>query len=367
MRSLGRMISILILLVNIVFAALMILSAYSSYISPEKYPLISCSGLAFPLFLLLNIGFLLFWCIFRYKFALVSVITIILCVPQIRIYVPFNFHSEDLPSRRIKVLSYNVMAFNNMEMTNGENSILQYLAKSNADIICLQEYASSSTEGKFVNDTYINDMMRSYPYRDVTLIGVGDSGNRMALFSRFPILSSRRVAYKSDYNGSVCYELAVEGDTVTLINNHLESNKLTLKDRQNYLNLLDSLKSETARANKRSLLRKFTDASVKRAGQARAIADAIDRSPHKSVIVCGDFNDGPLSYAHHIIAQKMNDAFVQSGRGFGISYNRSRFYFRIDNILVSHNMKSYNCVVDRSIKDSDHYPIWCYISIKSPS
>ena len=30
-------------------------------------------------------------------------------------------------------------------------------------------------------------------------------------------------------------------------------------------------------------------------------------------------------------------------------------------ILISPNQKASNCTVDRSIKDSDHYPIWCYI------
>ena len=62
------------------------------------------------------------------------------------------------------------------------------------------------------------------------------------------------------------------------------------------------------------------------------------------------------------IAQDLDDAFTQSGRGLGISYNQNRFYFRIDNILTSKNLRAYNCTVDRSIKESDHYPIWCYIT-----
>ncbi|MEG2150049.1 MAG: endonuclease, partial [Bacteroidaceae bacterium] len=57
-------------------------------------------------------------------------------------------------------------------------------------------------------------------------------------------------------------------------------------------------------------------------------------------------------------------AFTQSGQGLGISYNQNKFYFKIDNILLSKNLKSYNCTVDNVIKDSDHYPIWCYIGKK---
>ena len=70
----------------------------------------------------------------------------------------------------------------------------------------------------------------------------------------------------------------------------------------------------------------------------------------------------PISYTHRVIAQNLNDAFTQSGRGLGVSYNQNKFYFRIDNILISKNLQSYNCTVDQSIKESDHYPIWCYIA-----
>ena len=70
---------------------------------------------------------------------------------------------------------------------------------------------------------------------------------------------------------------------------------------------------------------------------------------------------GGVLYAR-TIAQDLDDAFTQSGRGLGISYNQNRFYFRIDNILTSKNLRAYNCTVDRSIKESDHYPIWCYIT-----
>lgn len=27
-------------------------------------------------------------------------------------------------------------------------------------------------------------------------------------------------------------------------------------------------------------------------------------------------------------------------------------------------MKTYNCTVDKTIKDSDHYPVWCYVTMQ---
>lgn len=365
MAHIRSILAFVILLVNFLAAFAFLLSAYSPYISPEKYPMLSCAGLVFPVLLVANICFIFFWIIFHYKFGFVSLTALLIGIPQIRTYFPMNLHSKDVPSARIKLLSYNVMSFNNMEKVNGENSILQYMARSNADIICLQEYGTSHSTGKYVNEAYIQEMMKNYPYKDVTVVGDKNSGNKLALFSRFPVLSARRISYQSSYNGSVCYELAVNGDTLTLVNNHLESNKLTLKDREKYEGFLDSFKTGNVRSQNRSLLHKFADASVLRAKQARVIAQTIAESSHKSIIVCGDFNDSPLSYAHQILTRSLKDAFTQSGWGLGVSFNRNKFFFRIDNILISKNLQSYNCTVDRSIKSSDHYPIWCYIAYKS--
>ena len=84
----------------------------------------------------------------------------------------------------------------------------------------------------------------------------------------------------------------------------------------------------------------------------------------KPVIVCGDFNDTPVSYTHHAFNQILKDAFVEAGNGLGISYNRNRMYVRIDHILTSKDMEVHDCQVDKSIKASDHYPIWCHVSLK---
>lgn len=126
--------------------------------------------------------------------------------------------------------------------------------------------------------------------------------------------------------------------------------------------MLKDPQKEKVKSGARLLVRKLAEASAIRAPQADSIAKAIARSKHPYIIVCGDFNDTPISYAHRVISQDMDDAFTQSGCGLGISYNQNKFYFRIDNILVSPNLQSFNCTVDRSIKESDHYPIWCYIA-----
>ena len=74
--------------------------------------------------------------------------------------------------------------------------------------------------------------LKAYPYHRINTVGSGKGHtNKIACYSKFPILSSRILDYPSEYNGSVLYEIKIGEDTVTLINNHLESNKLTKADK----------------------------------------------------------------------------------------------------------------------------------------
>ena len=100
---------------------------------------------------------------------------------------------------------------------------------------------------------------------------------------------------------------------------------------------------------------------VIRAPQADSVAQAIEENRSRYMLVCGDFNDSPISYAHHKIGRGMTDAFSAAGTGFGFSYNQNRFYFRIDHIFSTPAFRVVKCEVDRSIKASDHYPIWCLL------
>ena len=359
MEHFGKFVLFLILAINAFTVGMLILTAYSPYFDPRVHPLASCMGIIFPIFLAINVCFLIFWLIINYRFAVIPLVGLLICFPQIRTYIPMNFKTKSVPEGSIKLLSYNVMSFSNLKKKNGKNPILTYLANSNADIICLQEY-NAVEKKKYVTEEDIKKALKDYPYYSVR--SHGGSEVQLACFSKFPILSAHPINYESDYNGSMRYVLKVNEDTVTLINNHLESNKLTKEDRGIYEDMIKGPNAKKVKSGLRQLVGKFADASALRAAQVDSVAKVIANSEYPTVIACGDFNDVSISYTHRILTQKMDDAFTQSGRGIGVSYNQNKFYFRIDNILISPNLKAYNCTVDRSIKASDHYPIWCYIS-----
>lgn len=360
MKYISKVLGWLLLGVNILCALIMLFCAYSPYLNPIKHPILSCSGLAFPIMLAINILFLLFWLIIYRRYALLSSIAMLCCIQAIWTCCPLNFFQKEAPEGSIKFLSYNVMAFNMDKPHTKENpnEIIEYLQQSDADIICLQEYIT----GANLKKKEIDRALSAYPYKHFYKIANGING--LGCYSRYPILSATPVDYQSKANGSMVYVLKVKDDTLTIINNHLESNKLTLDDRTTYMEMIKEPEADKVKEGSKRLISKLADAVPIRAAQADTIARIIRNRTTPSIIVCGDFNTSPFSYAHRIIANGLHDAFTQSGCGFGVSYNKNGFYFRIDHILISPDLRSYQCTVDKSIKHSDHYPIWCYISKK---
>lgn len=114
---------------------------------------------------------------------------------------------------------------------------------------------------------------------------------------------------------------------------------------------------------KGSLQQKLGTAFQIRAGQAETVAKEIKEAKGEYVLVCGDFNDTPISYAHRTIQGNLVDAFAASGRGLGISYNQNKFWFRIDNILALFQYQVLSLHGGQSTL-FDHYPMWCYITLE---
>ena len=354
--------------INAVCMAAFLLSAYSPYIHPAEHPLRSCLGLAFPVFLLVNICFLLFWLtVRRYRLALLPLAGLLLTYPQIRTYLPLNFHTDHLPEGSLKILSYNVMGFDKLLKDGSENlnPILGYIKRQDADIVCLQEFRySTNGDPAQLSEEDICSVLKEYPY--YAHGGSRKSGRmNLAVFSRFPILSSSNVDYGESMNASMLHELLIGSDTLTLVNNHLESNKLTKADKALYEEIIKDPNKNTVSAGGRTLLRKLAEAGVRRAGQADLLAERMAREARPTTIICGDFNDIPVSYTHRVVQGDRRDAYVDAGSGPGISYNQNKFYFRIDNILYSGALRALRCRVDNSIKDSDHYPIYAYLSLEN--
>lgn len=346
---------------NILSAILFIIAAYSDYISPSRGLVFPYLGLVFPFICLINVFFLAYWIALRkWKFLLIGLVAFLVCWQSVRSYFPFHFRKEIKTEEMIKVLTYNVMAFATKDNTpESPNPILQYIANSDADIVCMQEYYTFKSSKRLTQEK-IEKALGMYPYRKV--IDLQGAGWGVAVYSKFPITRSRLIRYKSKTNGSSIHELDINGKKLTLINNHLESFKLTMEDKTRYSDFLKGMGPETFDNLRGTIQQKLGPAYLARAKQAEVVAREIANAKTDYILVCGDFNDTPISYAHRTILGPLKDAFAESGRGPGITYNQNYFWFRIDHIMHSRNMEAFNCTVDK-VRYSDHYPVWCYIKL----
>lgn len=354
-----RILFLPILAVNLGVALLLVGCAYSPLLPPATLPLLSLAGLAFPFALAGNLLFVLAWLLVRRRYAWLSIIACLICIPQIRAFTPINVNRQKAPEESIKLLSYNILSSNLTPATaNRDNPLIAYLEGCGADIICLQELPFATLKNK--------PLLADYPYRSYDMSKDSELAARfLGCLSKYPILSVETIDLATTSNGCAKYRILHGTDTIVVYNCHLESNHLDSGNKSTYEQLFTKPKRENIKVDEtKALVKKLRDASAKRAEQANIIMADMRQETTPYLIVCGDFNDSPISYTRRLLTSELDDAFVGSGNGPGISYNRNKMYYRIDHILHSRSFDAYACKVDHATKVSDHYPISCYLEKK---
>lgn len=350
----------LILGANIATVIIMLLVGYSGHLDPEEFPILTNACLTFPIFLVINIMFLFFWLLFFPKGALVSILGLIISYVPVRTYCPLNI-SKEKPADCIHVMTYNVDGSMKKE-TDAQGRVtypaLEYIGVSGADVVCVQE--------AYMTKEKASNLRSKYEYADTARNEHG--GSCLTLFSKFPIVNKEHVHFQNSLNTCAAFYLKIHDDTVIVVNNHLESNNLSLQDRENFEKIAEgSHNREKAGKESKQLMEKLAEASKTRAPQAKTVAAYIREHRQYPLIVCGDFNDNPLSFAHHTIGKGLTDCFVATGSGPGWTFNHNRIRVRIDHILCSKDITPYRCRVESKINVSDHHPVSCWLKIRPKS
>lgn len=353
----------ILLAVNIVFAFTLLLSYLAVVISPEDFALPAFFGLAYPYLLLINIILVVIWAMLLRFEAFISVVVIVIGFTHFFNYIKLTKPTGD-KSNTFKVLSYNVRLFNYFENNHGftsEKKIFQFLKSKKPDIICLQEFFLLGNP-KVEEALMIADLGGDY-YSHMKIIGSGK--NRyygIVTFSRFPIVSKGEIIHPGSSSLSIYTDVRIKNDTFRIYNNHLQSFRLRSLERSFIEELTEPADKETITEVK-TLSISLKKGFVKRALQAQVVKEHISKSPFP-VMVVGDFNDTPVSYAYRKIRKGLNDSFVNSGYGAGFSYRGNYPPNRIDYILYDNALvNSYFEII--KVKYSDHYPIISYFKMKS--
>lgn len=349
-----------ILTVNVVVVILLVVCGYTYKIRPEQSLLSPFLCFAFPFFAVANLSFFLYW-LFRLKgWIAISVIGFLLTLGVHKAWFPINLVHEDIPEKNLSLLTYNIMYLDyNKDVGKDElNPVIKYIQETDADIVCLQE-AGAPFVKDLLKTREVKKALKAWPY-----IRTGASEGRYSVvcFSKYPVLKSKRIPYVSKSNSSFYYDIKIGDDTIRVINNHLESNKLNPKEKDKYTNMLIKRESDKLTEVATIFGHKVGNATAVRGYQALAISEVIKNSPYK-VIVCGDFNDVPGSYTYRTIRNGLSDSWVENGLGWGNTFHENLFLFRIDYILHSPEIESYYTKVDK-VRYSDHYPLRANLVIK---
>ncbi len=356
---------------NIVAIVVLSLSCLATYISPADFWQLSFIGFAFPIVLVTNIFFLLLWILKRDVFGLFSLLSIALTWNFIQSSFALNFNEDDKETG-VKLMTWNVKNFDLYDWNKNKQTreeMLGLIEAENPDILCMQEFYTDSKE--LNNEKYLtNTLGYTYHYfQPTTSIDKkykskawekrlkNDSIHRqwgVAIFSKHKIVSTGRIDFENSRNNDCIYaDIEIDGKPLRVYSVHFQSIYL---GRDDYATL-DSLEEtqKTKWSSLKNILRKMKWAYTKRSHQARAVAESIDGCSGAKIL-CGDFNDVPVSYTYATAKGNLKDAFVVKGKGFGTTYANQPSIFRIDYALFDKKIKinSYK-IIQKEL--SDHYPV----------
>ena len=292
--------------------------------------------------------------IFKRIILLVFVLPIVVAVVFATLLLFSHGSPKDNYAHHLSVLTYNTHQMGMYEKAH-QNRVIRYLQRQDADIICLQEVDVYKNE-KYLTLPELRKALEKYPYTyfDFKIYNKRHQYG-LAVFSKYPLSNKNTVRYSSRGNISDYCDVAVGKDTFRLFNNHLESNRLEIKD------LPDSIESSALVESAQRISDKLESARKVRQLQAEAIRAEISKSPYP-VIVAGDFNTPPVSYSYiKIRGCDLRDCFLAtSWCEWGATFSRRHIGLRIDYLLCSKELHPISTHIDH-LNCSDHYPMTAII------
>ena len=355
-----------ILITNGVVSVLLLVSILASYISPALAWAVALFGIAYPYILLVNILFVIYWLLVQDKAFLLSLCIILVGYPQLSNQVRLNFIRKEAlhPERSFKLLSFNTRLFDLYQWTNRSDTrhrIFRLLKKEDPNILCIQEFYTSSTRTGLNNLDSLRQLLKApFTHSVYTDTRNGTDHWGIATFSKYPMVRKGKIFFNEATNNLCIYsDIKINQDTIRVYNVHFQSNRFRKEDYE-FLGKPNEHNGKWIASQ--NILNRLKTGSIKRSRQVDLVADHIEKSPYP-VIICGDFNDPPSSYTYNRINSQLKDAFVESGFGLGNTYNGIIPLLRIDYILHSPRLSSAGFrVIEENY--SDHFPITCQLELK---
>ncbi|MBU2020059.1 MAG: endonuclease/exonuclease/phosphatase family protein [Bacteroidetes bacterium] len=345
----------------------LLLSYFAPFVHPDTFWPIAFFGLLYPVFMLISLSLSLLHLFMRSRWLLVFIVLI--AIGGKLHFRQLAWSSEEIEDEDgISLTSYNVRLFDlyneNQETANKNRiKIVQYLESEQTDVLCFQEFyhqdksKTFSTKDTLIPLLGIMDYQERYSHRSKGRHNFG-----IITLSKYPMISKGEVALEDNpeaKNDNYCIfsDIVKGSDTFRIYNVHLQSIKLSKSDIINIDANGDLVQERKAAVE--NVVKKLKRAYHLRASQARKVSEHSLESPYP-VIICGDFNDTPLSYTYNQFNKLYFDAFRESGSGIGATYAGKIPAGRIDYIFYSKDLIASRFKLQKEVL-SDHRAISCNI------
>ena len=326
---------------------LLITSQLAQVISPERIPLLAFAGLVFPYVLLFFLAGLMVRIVRRFwKGLWWPLVLLILIYPSIDKTIGFGGAAEiTKATESVSITSFNVRRFDEYNWIKDSETradIFDWISSNPTEIMCFQEFPSFEKNpiATLLDNHKVYLTRRKTGPATVTTLKVIRTINWIPTGER--------------YAKGLITDVVKGNDTLRIYNVHLQSVGLSSED-------YDAVRQGASVGDRTRLISRLMSAYSIRAAQSLSLRKHIDTSPYQ-VIVAGDFNDTPVSYALTTIIdgsdndKDLCDSFSSSSEGLGATYVGDIPGLRIDYILHSQSLSPHNFKT-HDIELSDHKPV----------
>lgn len=364
-----RFFSDILFLISLTLSVALIMSYFLSFLSPERIGIFVFLQFAFPYLWIVSLVSGIVYIVMRqWRSTLLFVIALVLTWNGFASVVNLDYFSSHREGG-LKVMTFNVRAMNVFDI--GKSAKLEdfarFISEESPDILCLQEMVMNDNHVLKPYDYSIKNLFKGYEYviTEQDVYGNSNVNRGQVILSRYPIkVIDVEKTNDSRHPEKICFavEVTVGEKKFVLFNCHLESIRLSSDEIAVVNKVKKADVSDKTKADIKGTKVKMTSAFLSRAKQVEALKMYIEMidSP---VVVCGDFNDTSISYTYQVLSSLLSDAFIESGHGWGDTYNGNLPPLRIDHMMYSEGIHSDNYTIHK-VDLSDHFPVSCSIFLE---
>ncbi len=333
-------------IISICAAVVLALTLVASVMRPEVWWLFPTLAIVAPAVYLINFVIAMVWLV-RWRWIAASPIIVLLLLGSGKITrfakMDMNNHYGEASYKGMtKIMSYNLRGLIDDKGEWSTIDMSQYIDSISPDILCLQELR---------HQRLFEKLPSKFQNYNIAL------SKNLGIYSKYPIVaqSENEKMGSSSESKSMWADVKIANDTIRVFNNHLTSTKIKQEDDQ-YITSREFIVDSLREYKFTDMIVRYKDSSINRSFHADTLAEVIARSPHR-VLVCGDFNDTPMSYTYHRVAKGLSDSFVECGVGYPYTYRGFLNTMRIDYIFGGKGIEFKSYMIDTDSELSDHLPV----------